>query len=146
MPDNASAHIGTEMLLAKLLNRYKLTVSGTTSSHTLAWATQCLAAWLSTGGSTTSPEGRVLLRVMEEEVRHLKRRNDEQDRRQRQPIVWAKKLTVRARAPAQMPEATFKMLRRVGFRYDSEEGTWSAWDDATTRAAAEGLAEQGQLW
>ena len=146
MPDNASAHIVTEMLLAKLLNRYKMTVSGTTSSHTLAWATQCLAAWLNTGGSTTSPEARVLLRVMEEEVRHLKRRNDAEDHRRLRPIVWAKKLTLRAKAPSQMTEAMRKMLRRVGFCYDAEEGTWSAWEDETTRAAAEALAEQGQLW
>jgi len=146
MPDYVAAPCSAETLLANLFSKHNVKNSTTTSSRTLEWATSCLAAWLSTGGSTTSPEVRVLLEVMEEEVRWLKRRNDEQERRQRHPVVQAKRLTIRARAPSQMPEATFKMLRRVGFRYDPEERTWSAWDDETTRAAAEALAEQGRLW
>ena len=146
MPDNESAQLQKEKVLTRLYEHHKIEKSQRTSSRTLECATSALDYWLRTGGSTTSPEVRVLLEVMEEEVRWLKRRNDEQERRQRHPVGPAKRLTIRARAPSQMPEATFKMLRRVGCRYDPEERTWSAWDDETTRAAAEAVAEQGRLW
>ena len=55
------------------------------SSRTLEWATSALTHWLSTGGLTTSPETQVLIEVMEEEIRWLKRRNDEADRRAANP-------------------------------------------------------------
>ena len=146
MPDSVSEQYTTEMLLARLVSKHKIEKSSLTSSRTLEWATSCLAAWLNTGGSTTSPEVRLLLQLIEEEVRWLKRRNDDHQQRIKNPTEVAKKLTIKARPPAQLPPVTYKMLMRTGFQYSQQDQTWSAWDDAATRVVADVMADQGQLF
>ena len=146
MPDYVAAPCSAETLLANLFSKHNVKNSTTTSSRTLEWATSCLAAWLSTGGSTTSPEVRVLLEVMEEEVRWLKRRNDEADRRAANPLRVSKRLTVQAAPPAQLPTALYKAMKRVGFSYDTSTQTWSAWDSEEAQVIFDSLQEQGRLW
>ena len=146
MPDSVSEQYTTEMLLARLVSKHKIEKSSLTSSRTLEWATSCLAAWLNTGGSTTSPEVRLLLQLIEEEVRWLKRQNDDHQQRKATPTEAAKRLTIKARPPAQLPPATIKMLMRTGFQYNQQDQTWSAWDDVATRVVADVMADQGQLF
>jgi hypothetical protein len=146
MPDSVSEQYTTEMLLARLLTKHKIEKRSTTSSRTLEWATSCLAAWLNTGGSTTSPEVRLLLQVIEEEVRWLKRQNDDHQQRIKNPTEVAKKLAIKARPPAQLPPATYKMLTRTGFQYRKKDQTWTAWDDDATRAVVDVMTEQGHLF
>ena len=74
MPNNESAQLQKEKVLTRLYEHHKIEKSQRTSSRTLEWATSALTHWLSTGGSTTSPETQVLIEVMEEEIRWLKRR------------------------------------------------------------------------
>ena len=81
--------VAKEKVLTRLYETYKIERSQRTSSRTLEWATSALTHWLSTGGSTTSPETQVLIEVMEEEIRWLKRRNDEADRRAANPCASA---------------------------------------------------------
>ena len=105
MPNNESAQLQKERVLTRLYETYKIERSQRTSSRTLERATSALTHWLSTGGSTTSPEVQVLIEVMEEEVRWLKRRNDEADRRAANPLRVSKRLTLQAAPPAQLPPA-----------------------------------------
>ena len=146
MPDSVSEQYTTEMLLARLVSKHKIEKSSLTSSRTLEWATSCLAAWLNTGGSTTSPEVQVLIEVMEQEIRWLKRRNDEADRRAANPLRVSKRLTLQAAPPAQLPPALYKAMKRVGFSYDVSTATWSAWESDEAQVIYDSLVEQGRLW
>ena len=91
-------------------------------------------------------EVRLLLQLIEEEVRWLKRQNDDHQQRKENPTEAAKRLTIKARPPAQLPPATIKMLMRTGFQYSQQDQTWSAWDDVATRVVADVMADQGQLF
>jgi len=146
MPNNESAQLQKEKVLSRLYETYKIERSQRTSSRTLEWATSALTHWLSTGGSTTSPETQVLIEVMEQEVRWLKRRNDEADRRAANPLRVSKRLTVQAAPPAQLPTALYKAMKRVGFSYDTSTQTWSAWDSEEAQVIFDSLQEQGRLW
>ena len=146
MPNNESAQLTKERVLTRLYETYKIERSQRTSSRTLEWATSALTHYLSTGGSTTSPEVRLLLQLIEEEVRWLKRQNDDHQQRKENPTEAAKRLTIKAKPPAQLPPATIKMLMRTGFQYSQQDQTWSAWDDVATRVVADVMADQGQLF
>ena len=146
MPDNESAQSKKENVLTRLYETYKIVRSPQTSSHTLEWATSALAHWLRMDGSITSPEAQVLIEVMEQEVRWVKRRNDEADRRAANPLRVSKRLTVQAAPPAQLPTALYKAMKRVGFTYDTSTKTWSAWDSEEAQVIFDSLQEQGRLW
>jgi hypothetical protein len=146
MPDNDSKQYEREMTLARLLTANEMLSAKETSSQTLAWATQCLAALLDTGLSTTSMEVSVLCEVIEEEVRWLKRQNDQSDQRRNNPIEVATVHTIKAPPPSQLPEVTYKILRRAGFKYSASQRTWSTWKSEESVAAAAAVAEQGQLF
>ena len=134
------------MTLAKLLTANEMLSTPETSSQTLAWATQCLAALLRTDSSTTSMEVSVLCEVIEEEVRWLKRQNDQSDQRRNNPIEVATVHTIKAPPPSKLPEVTYKILRRAGFKYSASQQTWSTWKSEESVAAAAAVAEQGQLF
>ena len=146
MPNNESAQLQKEKVLTRLYETYKIERSQRTSSRTLEWATSALTHWLSTGGSTTSPEVQVLIEVMEQEIRWLKRRNDEADRRAANPLRVSKRLTLQAAPPAQLPPALYKAMKRVGFSYDTSTATWSAWESDEAQVIYDSLVEQGRLW
>tara|TARA_R110002012_G_scaffold132089_3_gene285012 strand:- start:1235 stop:1675 length:441 start_codon:yes stop_codon:yes gene_type:complete len=146
MPDNESAQLQKEKVLSRLFEHHKIEKSKRTSSRTLEWATSALDYWLRTDGSITSPEVQVLIEVIEEEVRWLKRRNDEADRRAANPLRVSKRLTIQTAPPAQLPKALYKAMKRVGFTYDTSTQTWSAWDSEEAQVIMDSLQEQGQLW
>ena len=146
MPDNESAQSKKENVLTRLYASHKIERSPQTSSHTLEWATSALDYWLRTGGSTTSPEVQVLLEVLEEELRWLKRRNDQADHRKAHPMRVSKRLTLQAAPPAKLPPALYKAMRRVGFSYDASTASWSAWDSDEAQVIYDSLQTQGQLW
>ena len=146
MPNNESAQLQKEKVLTRLYETYKIERSQRTSSRTLEWATSALTHWLSTGGSTTSPEVQVLIEVMEQEIRWLKRRNDEADRRAANPLRVSKRLTLQAAPPAQLPPAGDKARQRVGVSYDTSTATWSAWESDEAQVIYDSLVEQGRLW
>ena len=146
MPEKDLKRYKREMTLAKLLTANEMLSAKETSSQTLAWATQCLAALLRTDSSTTSTEVSVLCEVIEEEVRWLKRQNDQSDQRRNNPIEVATIHTIKAPPPSQLPEVTLKILLRAGFKYDSSRKTWSTWKSDESVAAAAAVAEQGQLF
>ena len=146
MPEKDSKQYEREMTLAKLLTANEMLSTPETSSQTLAWATQCLAALLRTDSSTTSMEVSVLCEVIEEEVRWLKRQNDQSDQRRNNPIEVATVHTIKAPPPSKLPEVTYKILRRAGFKYSASQQTWSTWKSEESVAAAAAVAEQGQLF
>ena len=146
MPDNDSKQYEREMTLAKLLTANEMLSTPETSSQTLAWATQCLAALLDTGLSTTSMEVSGLCEVIEEEVRWLKRQNDQSDQRRNNPIEVATIHTIKAPPPSQLPEVTYKILRRAGVKYSASQRTWATWKTDESVAAAAAVAEQGLLF
>ena len=88
----------------------------------------------------------MLIEVMEQEVRWLKRRNDEADRRAANPLRVSKRLTLQAAPPAQLPPALYKAMKRVGFSYDTSTATWSAWESDEAQVIYDSLVEQGRLW
>ena len=134
------------MTLAKLLTANEMLSAKETSSQTLAWATQCLAALLRTDSSTTSMEVSVLCEVIEEEIRWLKRQNDQSDQRRNNPIEVATVHTIKAPPPSKLPEVTYKILRWAGLKYRTSQRTWSTWKSDESVAAAAAVAEQGQLF
>ena len=134
------------MTLAKLLTANEMLSTPETSSQTLAWATECLADLLRTDSSTTSMEVSVLCEVIEEEVRWLKRQNDQSDQRRNNPIEVATVHTIKAPPPSKLPEVTYKIPRRAGFTYSASQRTWSTWKSDESVAAAAAVAEQGQLF
>jgi hypothetical protein len=146
MPSDESAQLQKERVLTRLYEHHKIEKSQRTSSRTLEWATSALDYWLHTGGSTTSPEVQVLIEVLEEEIRWLKRRNDQDDHRKAHPLRVSKRLTVQAAPPAQLPPALYKAMKRVGFSYDASTRTWSAWDSEEAQVIYDSLQEQGRLW
>ena len=146
MPEKDSKQYEREMTLAKLLTANEMLSAKETSSQTLAWATQCLAALLRTDSSTSSMEVSVLCEVIEEEVRWLKRQNDQSDQRRNNPIEVATIHTIKGPAPSKLPEVTYKILRREGFKYSASQQTWSTWKSEESVAAAAAVAEQGQLF
>ena len=146
MPEKDSKQYEREMTLAKLLTANEMLSAKETSSQTLAWATQCLAALLRTDSSTTSMEVSVLCEVIEEEVRWLRRQNDQSDQRRNNPIEVATIHTIKAPPPSKLPEVTYKILRRAGFKYSASQQTWSTWKSEESVAAAAAVAEQGQLF
>ena len=146
MPEKDSERYEREMTLAKLLSANEMLSAKETSSQTLAWATQCLAALLDTDSSTSSMEVSVLCEVIEEEVRWLKRQNDQSDQRRNNPIEVATIHTIKAPPPSQLPEVTYKILRRAGFKYSTSQRTWTTWKSEESVAAAAAVAEQGQLF
>ena len=146
MPEKDSKQYEREMTLAKLLTANEMLSAKETSSQTLAWATQCLAALLRTDSSTTSMEVSVLCEVIEEEVRWLKRQTDQSDQRRHNPIEVATIHTIKAPPPSKLPEVTYKILRRAGFKYSTSQQTWSTWKSDESVAAAAAVAEQGQLF
>ena len=146
MPEKDSEQYKREMTLAKLLTANEMLSTPETSSQTLAWATQCLADLLRTDSSTTSMEVSVLCEVIEEEVRWLKRQNDQSDQRRNNPIEVATIHTIKAPPPSKLPDVTLKILRRAGFRYSASQQTWSTWKSDESVAAAAAVAEQGQLF
>ena len=146
MPDNDSKQYEREMTLAKLLTANEMLSTPETSSQTLAWATQCLAALLDTDSSTSSMEVSVLCEVIEEEVRWLQRQNDQSDQRRNNPIEVATIHTIKAPPPSQLPDVTLKTLRRAGFKYSTSQRTWTTWKTDESVAAAAAVAEQGQLF
>ena len=146
MPERDSEQYKREMTLAKLLTANEMLSTPETSSQTLAWATQCLADLLRTDSSTTSMEVSVLCEVIEEEVRWLRRQNDQSDQRRNNPIEVATIHTIKAPPPSQLPEVTYKILRRAGFKYRANQKTWSTWKSDESVAAAAAVAEQGQLF
>ena len=146
MPEKDSEQYENEMTLAQLLERNeKLSAQGI-SSPTMQWATQCLADLLRTDSSTSSRAVSVLCDVIEEEVRWLKRQNDQSDQRRNNPIEVATIHTIKAPPPSQLPEVTYKILRRAGFTYSTSQRTWSTWKSDESVAAAAAVAEQGQLF
>ena len=134
------------MTLAQLLTANEMLSTPETSSQTLAWATQCLADLLRTDSSTTSMEVSVLCEVIEEEVRWLKRQNDQSDQRRNNPIEVATIHTIKAPPPSKLPDVTLKILRRAGFKYSTSQQTWTTWKSEESVAAAAAVAEQGQLF
>jgi len=146
MPEKDSKQYKREMTLAKLLTANEMLSTPETSSQTLAWATQCLADLLRTDSSTSSMEVSVLCEVIEEEVRWLKRQNDQSDQRRNNPIEVATIHTIKAPPPSQLPDVTLKTLRRAGFKYSTSQRTWSTWKSEESVAAAAAVAEQGQLF
>ena len=146
MPEKDSEQYKREMTLAQLLTANEMLSTPETSSQTLAWATQCLAALLRTDSSTSSMEVSVLCEVIEEEVRWLKRQNDQSDQRRNNPIEVATVHTIKAPPPSKLPEVTYKILRRAGFKYSASQQTWSTWKSDESVAAAAAVAEQGQLF
>ena len=146
MPDNDAKQYEREMTLAKLLTANEMLSAKETSSQTLAWATQCLAALLDTGLSTSSMEVSVLCEVIEEEVRWLKRQNDQSAQRRNNPIEVATVHRIIAPPPSKLPDVTYKILRRAGFTYSASQQTWSTWKSDESVAAAAAVAEQGQLF
>jgi hypothetical protein len=146
MPEKDSEQYKREITLAKLLTANEMLSTPETSSQTLAWATQCLAALLRTDSSTSSMEVSVLCEVIEEEVRWLKRKNDQSDQRRNNPIEVATVHTIKAPPPSKLPDVTLKILRRAGFRYSASQQTWSTWKSDESVAAAAAVAEQGQLF
>ena len=146
MPEKDSEQYKREMTLAKLLTANEMLSTPETSSQTLAWAPQCLAALLRTDSSTPSMEVSVLCEVIEEEVRWLKRQNDQSDQRRNNPIEVATIHTIKAPPPSKLPDVTLKTLRRAGFKYSTSQRTWSTWKSEESVAAAAAVAEQGQLF
>ena len=146
MPEKDSEQYKREMTLAKLLTANEMLSTPETSSQTLAWATQCLADLLRTDSSTSSMEVSVLCEVIEEEVRWLKRQNDQSDQRRNNPIEVATIHTIKAPPPSKLPDVTLKTLRRAGFKYSTSQRTWSTWKSEESVAAAAAVAEQGQLF
>ena len=146
MPNNESAQLQKEKVLTRLYEHHKIEKSQRTSSRTLEWATSALDYWLRTGGSTTSPEVQVLLEVLEQEIRWLKRRNDQDDHRKAHPLRVSKRLTLQAAPPAKLPPALYKAMKRVGFSYDASTASWSAWDSDEAQVIYDSLQTQGQLW
>ncbi len=146
MPEKDSKQYEREMTLAKLLTANEMLSTPETSSQTLAWATQCLADLLRTDSSTSSTEVSVLCEVIEEEVRWLKRKNDQSDQRRNNPIEVATIHTIKAPPPSKLPEVTYKILRRAGFKYSASQQTWTTWKSDESVAAAAAVAEQGQLF
>jgi hypothetical protein len=98
------------------------------------------------GGLITSPEVQVLIEVLEQEIRWLKRRNDQDDQRRANPLRVSKRLTVQAAPPAELPPALYKAMRRVGFSYDTATRTWSAWEGDEVQVIYDSLVSQGKLW
>ena len=146
MPEKDSKQYEREMTLAKLLTANEMLSTPETSSQTLAWATQCLADLLRTDSSTSSTEVSVLCEVIEEEVRWLKHQNDQSDQRRNNPIEVATIHTIKAPPPSKLPEVTYKILRRAGFKYSASQRTWTTWKSEESVAAAAAVAEQGQLF
>ena len=146
MPSDESAQLKKENVLTRLYASHKIVRSPQTSSHTLEWAMSALDCWLRTDGSITSPEVQVLIEVIKEEGRYLKRRNDQADQRAANPLRVSKRLTVQAAPPAQLPTALYKAMKRVGFSYDTSTKTWSAWDSEDAQVIFDSLQEQGRLW
>ena len=146
MPEKDSEQYKREMTLAKLLTANEMLSTPETSSQTLAWATECLADLLRMDSSTSSMEVSVLCEVIEEEVRWLKRQNDQSDQRRNNPIEVATIHTIKAPPPSKLPEVTLKTLRRAGFKYSTSQRTWSTWKSEESVAAAAAVAEQGQLF
>ena len=146
MLNNESAQLQKEKVLTRLYEHHKIEKSQRTSSHTLEWATSALDYWLRTGGLTTSPEVQVLIEVLEQEIRWLKRRNDQDDHRKAHPLRVSKRLTIQAAPPAQLPPALYKAMKRVGFSYDASTATWSAWESDEAQVIYDSLVEQGRLW
>ena len=146
MPEPDSEQYEREMILARLLNENERLSSAETSSQTLAWATECLADLLRTDSSTSSMEVSVLCDLITEETRWLKRRNNHSDQRRRQPTQVATIHTIKAPPPSALPDVTLKILRRAGFKYNSSQKTWSTWKSDESVAAADVVAEQGQLF
>ena len=146
MPEKDSEQYKREMTLAKLLTANEMLSTPATSSQTLAWATECLADLLRTDSSTSSMEVSVLCEVIEEEVRWLKRQNDQSDQRRNNPIEVATIHTIKAPPPSKLPDVTLKTLRRAGFKYSTSQRTWSTWKSDESVAAAAAVAEQGQLF
>ena len=146
MPEKDSEQYKREMTLAKLLTANEMLSTPETSSQTLAWATECLADLLRTDSSTSSMEVSVLCEVIEEEVRWLKRKNDQSDQRRNNPIEVATIHTIKAPPPSKLPEVTYKILRRAGFKYSASQQTWTTWKSDESVAAAAAVAEQGQLF
>ena len=145
MLNNESAQLQKEKVLTRLYEHHKIEKSQRTSSHTLEWATSALDYWLRTGGLTTSPEVQVLIEVLEQEIRWLKRRNDQDDHRKAHPLRVSKRLTIQAAPPAQLPPALYKAMKRVGFSYDASTATWSAWESDEAQVIYDSLVEQGRL-
>jgi len=145
MLNNESAQLQKEKVLTRLYEQHKIEKSQRTSSHTLEWATSALDYWLRTGGLTTSPEVQVLIEVLEQEIRWLKRRNDQDDHRKAHPLRVSKRLTIQAAPPAQLPPALYKAMKRVGFSYDASTATWSAWESDEAQVIYDSLVEQGRL-
>ena len=146
MPNNESAQLQKERVLTRLYEHHKIEKSQQTSSHTLEWATSALEHWLHMGGLITSPEVQVLIEVLEQEIRWLKRRNDQDDQRRANPLRVSKRLTVQAAPPAELPPALYKAMRRDGFSYDSSTRTWSAWEGDEVQVIYDSLVSQGKLW
>jgi len=146
MPEKDSEQYKREMTLAQLLTANEMLSTPETSSQTLAWATQCLADLLRTDSSTSSMEVSVLCEVIEEEVRWLKRQNDQSDQRRNNPIEVATIHTIKAPPPSKLPDVTLKTLRRAGFKYSASQQTWSTWKSDESVVAAAAVAEQGQLF
>ena len=146
MPEPDSEQYEREMILARLLNEKERLSTQGISSPTLQWATQLLTDLLRMDSSTSSRTVSVLCDLITEETRWLKRRNDHSDQRRRQPTQVATIHTIKAPPPSALPDVTLKILRRAGFRYNSSQQTWSTWKSDESVAAADVVAEQGQLF
>ena len=146
MQDNELEPYDREMTIAQLLERKEKLSEKGISSPTMLWATQCLADLLRMDSSTTSTAVSVLCEVLQEEVRWLKRRNDQSQQRRNNPIEMATVHTIKAPPPSQLPEVTHKILRRAGFKYSAAQQTWSTWKSDESVAAAAAVAEQGKLF